>query len=244
MSISTRRASAILLVVGTLTVVGCGSSTDKVSDTTGITTTSTKATATTVGTTIADATVTTTSAGEQSDSAVWPSVGSSTRYTDPVDAAKGFATEFLGFVDPIVGDFQQGDTRSGEVAVKSSDTGPTTTVMVRQLGADNSWWVLGASTPNLRIAVPESLTTVTSPLQVSGQSTAFEGTINVEIRADDQSKPLVAGTTMGGSMGEMKPFSIGMTFPAPTVHGGAIVVKTMSAKDGNIAEATVIRVHF
>lgn len=241
----TRSATASLLVVGVLLVAGCGSSTDKTTDTVGSTTT-TKTTATTASpSSSTSGAVTTVPASEQPDSAVWPSVSSSTRYTDPVEAATGFATTFLGFVDPVVGDFQQGDTRSGEVAVQASDSGPITTVLVRQLGADDSWWVLGAATPNLQITMPEPLAAVTSPLRVTGTGTAFEGTINVEVRADDQSKPVVAGTTMGGSMGEMRPFTIGMSFlPAPTVSGGAIVVKTMSPKDGNITEATVIRIHF
>jgi hypothetical protein len=230
-----------MLVASVLLVAGCGSSSDNAPDTAGSITTTTKATATTAGTSTS---VTTAPVGKQPDSAVWPSATWPTRYTDPVEAAKVFASTFLGFVDPIVGDFRQGDTRSGEVAVQASDSGPITTVMVRQLGADTSWWVLGAATPNLQIAMPEALAAVTSPLVVSGRSTAFEGTINVEVRADDMSKPLVAAFTMGGSMGDMQPFSIGMTFPAPTVSGGAIVVKTMSAKDGNIAEATVIRIHF
>lgn len=231
-------------MVGVLLVAGCGKSDDKATDTTGSTTT-TKATASTATTETTASTSTTAPDAESTDTAVWPFVSSSTRYTDPVEAATGFATTFLGFVDPIVGDFQQGDSRSGEVAVQPSASGPVTTVLVRQLGADDSWWVLGASTPNLQITTPDPLATVTSPLRVSGTGTAFEGTINVEVRADDQSKPVVAGPTMGGSMGEMRPFTIGMTFlPAPVVSGGAIVVKTMSPKDGSIAEATVIRIHF
>ena len=249
-----RRTSPFLIVVGILLVAGCGSSTDNATDTTASTAT-TKAVATTASSsstssTSSPSTTVTTAPGsgsgsEQPDSAVWPSASSSTRYTDPVDAATGFATSFLGFVNPIVGDFQQGDTRSGEVAVQTADAGATTTVVVRQLGPDDSWWVLGAVTPNLQIAKPEALATVTSPLTVSGQSTAFEATIEVEVRADGQTEPVVGGNTMGGSMGEMGPFSIGLSFlPAPTVSGGAIVVKTMSPKDGNIAEATVIRVHF
>lgn len=241
MGTRSRPASAVLLVVGILLVAGCGKSDDKATDATGSTTT----TATTSTTVTTASTSTTAPDAESTDAAVWPFASSSTRYTDPVEAATGFATTFLGFVDPIVGDFQQGDTRSGEVAVQASTSGPVTTVLVRQLGADDSWWVLGAATPNLQVTTPETLATVTSPLRVSGTGTAFEGTINVELRADDQSKPVVAGTTMGGSMGERKPFTIGLTFvPAPTVSGGAIVAKAMSPEDGNITEATVIRIHF
>lgn len=245
MRTASRHVTAVLLVTGAFLVVGCGSSSDTATDTGGGTTTA--ATSTSVGTPVSDAAPTTDGAAtnEQPDTAVWPFASSPTRYSDPVAAATGFATDFLGFVDPVIGTFQAGDANSGEVAVQASDSGPTTTVLVRKLAPDNSWWVLGATTPNLQIEVPKALATVTSPLTISGQSTAFEATINVEVRADGQAEPVVAGTTMGGSMGEMRPFSIGQTFsPAPTVSGGAIVVKTMSAKDGNIAEATVLRIHF
>src|SRR5689334_12156148 len=64
--------------------------------------------------------------------AVWPPAGGA-RYTEPVAAAKGFATDLLGFVDPVVGVYQAGDSRSGEVEVRPVATGPVTTVVVRQL---------------------------------------------------------------------------------------------------------------
>lgn len=238
-----RYATAVLLVTATLLAVGCGSSSDTAGDTTAGATTSTSTTAVSVPSTptVPPPSVPTT---EQPDTAVWPFASGPVRYDDPVSAATGFATTFLGFVDPIVGTFQEGDSRSGEVAVQASDPGPVTTVLVRRLGADDSWWVLGATTPNIQIEAPDALATVTSPVTVSGQSTAFEATINLEVRADDDLTPLVEGHTMGGSMGEMGPFTTDLTFTAPPVSGGAIVVKTISARDGNIAEAAVLRIHF
>ena len=50
-----------------------------------------------------------------------------------MSAARGFATDYVGFTDPIVGEFQQGDARSGEVPVQATVIGPITTVLVRQL---------------------------------------------------------------------------------------------------------------
>ena len=49
--------------------------------------------------------------------AIWPWSDTSTRFSDPVEAATNFATDYLGFTDPVVGDFQAGDSRSGEVEV-------------------------------------------------------------------------------------------------------------------------------
>jgi len=185
---------------------------------------------------------TTSGSSVQPDTAVWPFAASSTRYSDPVKAATGFAVDYLGFVNPVVGAFMQGDSRSGEVAVKASGTGPTTTVIVRQLGPGQTWWVLGASSPNLDLQSPAVLASIVSPVTLSGRSTAFEATVNIEIRQDGTTTPLATDIVMGGANGQMGPFSKSVSFVKPTATRGAVILKTLSAKDGNIAEASVIRV--
>lgn len=176
--------------------------------------------------------------------AVWPYADSDTRYDDPVAAATGFATDFLGFVDPVAGEFQAGDSRSGEVEIRPKAQGPVTTVLVRQLTPDDSWWVLGCVTANLRILQPAPGSTVASPVRVSGQSTAFEATISLEVRQDGSLDPIGTDITMGGANGEMGPYSTAITFSPPSADAGAIVVKTLSAEDGNVQEASVSRIRF
>jgi hypothetical protein len=148
------------------------------------------------------------------------------------------------FVNPIVGRFQQGDARSGEVPIRTtaegSSPGPVTTVIVRQI--DASWWVLGAATPNIVLTQPAALATISSPVQLRGTSTAFEATVNVSIRRDDAAKPLVESFLMGGSNGQMGPFNASFTFASPTRSYGAIMLYTISPANGHVAEATVIRV--
>ncbi|MGZ4703901.1 MAG: Gmad2 immunoglobulin-like domain-containing protein [Acidimicrobiales bacterium] len=231
----TRLAVAGLVVVSLL-AVGCGS---KGSDTTADTSSST---ATSTSTSID--TTSTPSTTAPSETAVWPFSSSSTRYTDPVEAVRSFAVSYLGFVDPVVGPFQQGDTRSGEVVIKPNSSGPSTTVLVRQLAPDDSWWVLGASTPDLRLEAPAARAVVTSPLTLSGQSTAFEATVNFEIRQDGTMTPLAADYFMGGSMGQMGPFSKTETYATPSATHGAIVLMTSSAENGHLWEATVVPVTF
>jgi hypothetical protein len=173
-------------------------------------------------------------------------VASGVQYKTPVSAARGFVIEYLHFVNPIVGQFQQGDGRSGEVPVRTTvenkSLGPTTTVIVRQM--NGAWWVLGASTPNIKLTQPAALAQISSPVQVRGTSTAFEGTVNVSIRQDNVAKPLVDGIVMGGSNGQMGPFNASFTFAKPASSYGAIVLYTISPANGNVAEATVIRVRF
>jgi hypothetical protein len=180
----------------------------------------------------------------QPSTAVWPFATSPQRFGDPETAAFSFATAYLGFVDPIMGAFQQGDTRSGEVPIRSSARGPVTTVLVRQLTSDNTWWILGSSTPSINITHPAAHSTITSPVSLRGTSTAFEANVNVDIREDATLTPLLSTTVMGGSMGVMGPFAKTVTFATPTQSAGAIVMRTFSAKDGSVIEASVIRVFF
>jgi Immunoglobulin-like domain of bacterial spore germination len=175
--------------------------------------------------------------------AVWPVASSSTRYSDAVSAARGFATDYVGFTDAIVGEFRPGDARSGEVPVQATATGPVTTVLVRQLG--DSWWVLGSSTPNIQLTSPSTLTAISSPVHLQGTSTAFEATVNAQVRQDGVTEPLGRGTVMGGSNGLMGPFEGTLEFAAPAPgSAGALVLLTLSAQDGHVSEATVVRVMF
>lgn len=199
---------------------------------------------TSVSSTTTSSTTTTTSPQAARSIAVWPTAASGIRYDAPLAVARAFALDYLHFVDPIIGQFQQGDARSGEVPVRTTAEGtapgPVTTVIVRQI--DGSWWVLGAATPNIVLTQPAALATISSPVQLRGTSTAFEATVNVSIREDDVAKPLVESFLMGGSNGQMGPFDASFTFASPTSTYGAIVLYTISSANGHVAEATVIRV--
>ncbi len=174
--------------------------------------------------------------------AVWPFATSTTRYSDPVSAARGFAVDYVGFSDPVVGEFRQGDSRSGEVPVQAKATGPVTTVLVRQLG--DSWWVLGATTPNIQLTSPAASATISSPVRLQGTSTAFEATVNAEVRADGSAQPVGTGIVTGGANGELGPFDDTVAFNRPSTSAGALVLFTRSAEDGSITEATVVRIVF
>ena len=177
--------------------------------------------------------------------AVWPWAGSDVRYTDPVEAARGFAVDYIGFTDPIVGQFTQGDARSGEVEVKSIETFAPTTVFVRQLGTDGTWWVIGSATENIVVTEPQVGDSIASPLTVSGQSSAFEGTVDVQIRADGINAPIFTGFVTGGNQIDgLGPFNEVFDWPNPGFGSGAIVFETTSSDDGRILEAGVIRVDF
>lgn len=206
---------------------------------------SSTSTSTTVGATTTVASSTTSEAPDvQPETAVWPFASGSNRFDDPVEAARSFAVDYVGFVDPVVGEFRSGDSRSGEVTIQPQAQGPVTTVFVRQLTADDTWWVLGAGTQSLQFTSPAALAAISSPVTLEGQSTAYEATVNVKVRQDGTVDPLGEDVVMGGSMGEMGPFSKAVSFDAPTASAGAIVLETLSAENGTVWEAAVRRVRF
>ena len=219
-------------------LAGCSGSTSSTSTSGGPTTTAPGRSSTTV-----PASSTTTIPVAALQTAVWPTPASATRYATPVAAATGFATDYLHMVGPIAGGFRQGDSRSGEVPMQPSTDGPVTTVLVRQLGADGTWWVLGAAATSITLSTPTWNAVVASPVTVRGMSVAFEGTVQVQVRADDTAAPVGQDSVIGGST-SMGPFSGSVAFVQPKSGSGAIVLLTISAKDGSIREATVVRVRF
>jgi hypothetical protein len=197
----------------------------------------------TTGPTTATTATTAVPAPVDTSTAVFPYASSEVRYDDPVEAARGYAVDFVGFTDPIVGEFMQGDARSGEVEVRPMANGPATTVFVRQLGSDGTWWVLGSATANIATDAPGAGEAISSPVTVSGNALAFEGTVNVEIRQDGARQPIGTGVVTGGG-DILRPFSGEVGFSTPTEQYGAVVFLTHSEQDGRVWEAAVVRVRF
>ena len=173
--------------------------------------------------------------------ALWPSRTSAIRYASPSGAARAFAEHVLKMTAPVLRPFQQGDTRSGEVPLQSTPSGPVTTVLVRQLTSDDSWWVIGAIASDITIETPTALTAVTSPLRVSGRSTAYEAVVNLALYIDGSTQALATGTAMGGSMGVVGPYQTTMHYTLSHPSDGTLVVYERSAKDGSVLEASALR---
>lgn len=176
--------------------------------------------------------------------AVWPLVGSDVRFEEPVEAARSFAVDLVGFTDPVIGEFQAGDSRSGEVQVQPREDGPTTTVLVRQLGDDDSWWVLGAVTDNITLEQPAPGATIDSPVTLAGQALAFEGTVQVQVRGDGSEAPLGEGFVTGSGAPPAGPFEGEVEWANPGGGWGALVLTTYGGEDPVVWEAAVVRVRF
>jgi len=174
---------------------------------------------------------------------VWPGPDSGVRYSTPEAAARGFAVELAGFTRPVISDFMQGDSRSGEFEVRPTDSGAVTTVLVRQL-SDDDWWVLGAVTGNIELDEPAAGDTVTSPVALAGTSDAFEGTVNVEVFDLGATSPIGEAFVTGGGNGQPGPFTGEISYQGAAGPRGVILLFTLAAEDGRVLEASASPVVF
>ncbi len=245
----TPRLVAAALAAGLL-LAACGSEADPVTagDSSSTTTTAgdeVSSTSTTAGDEVSSTSTTVGSTGSSVTSpstsdltvAVFPNPSGTTRFDDPAAAAKAFATDYVGFVGPEVG-----AVSATTVEIRPDPQGPVTLVQVQQL--DGSWWVTGATTANILVASPTPLATITSPVALSGTSTAFEATVQTQVREDGSTTPIGTGYVMGGSMGDMGPFTGSLDFTEPSTPAGAVILSTSSMENGEVWEATVVRVRF
>lgn len=178
--------------------------------------------------------------------ALWPWVDSDLRFDDPLEAARSFAADVLGFEDPIVGEFLGGDLRSGEVEVRSIAPFTPTTVLVRQLTDDDSWWVIGSVSENLLLELPEPGDTIGDPLLISARTVAWEGTVEVKVRVDGEDADRWLGFFTGpGAPGEPGEVQAVIPWDPPTEGWGTLILFTQDgAKTGEVLEGTAIRVRF
>jgi hypothetical protein len=176
-------------------------------------------------------------------SAVFPFVEDPLRFDGPMEAVEAFAERYLGFLHPVYSEFRQGDSRSGEVAVRPTAAGPETTIFVRQLEG-GTWWVLGAASADIVVIQPAAGDVLTSPVALRGEALAFGGAVNVELWTDRADEPL-AMTVVPGGRDVLRPFEGTLTFErTPATKSGALLFRVYSAEDGSVWQAAVLRVHF
>ena len=181
--------------------------------------------------------------------AVWP--GADVVFTTPDEAATDFVTNVLA-VSPILGEFQAGDSRSGEIEVFSpgDDEDPDTrfargTLALRQLGPDNGWFVLGGTSEGVTITTPEALSDVAAgTVTVAGEARGFEGTVvisafpagNVAARFD-----VVIGR--GGAMADTEPYSVELDMSGAVIgEFVALLAQADTGLGGDPGEFAVIPV--
>lgn len=179
----------------------------------------------------------------QSDQpAIWPAAG--VVFTAPEEAAASFVTDVLG-VEPVLGDFLAGDSRSGEVQVFSpgevegADLLERGVLTMRIAGPNDGWFVIAAHSSGITIASPNSLDRVVAgPLAVNGEGRGFEGTLVVSaFRAGDAGDVLDQVITRGGPFAEVESFDVTLDLSSG-VPGDviAVIVRGDTGLDGDPGE--------
>jgi hypothetical protein len=151
-------------------------------------------------------------------------------FDTPEAAAEDFVARVLG-VPPALGEFRQGDTRSGEIEVFSPGEGDAARAVVRgllllrQLGPDHGWFVIAAVNDNASIAVPRAgERVVAGPVTVEGAARGFEANVVVTaFVAGDPADELDRQVTMGGSFETPEPFGVTLDL-SPAAPGEMVVV--------------------
>lgn len=141
--------------------------------------------------------------------ALWPAP--SVVFTSPRAAAEDFVVQVLG-VPPLVGEFMAGDSRSGEIEVFSPGDPPSlrSLLLLRQLGPNNGWFVIGTINDKALITNPESGRQVTAgPITVEGLAEGFEATVIIEAFIVGRAEPVLdRKVTMAGNFGVPGPFGV------------------------------------
>jgi len=177
--------------------------------------------------------------------AVWPAPNSTVRYSDPVEATRGFATDLVGFVGASYSEFtaSENDQRSGQVELRVGETGPVTVVFLSQLADDDSWWVTGSGTQSIVVQDPDALMPIDSPLTITGLALSATGKVDVTLYGDGTDDPLFEGIVPAGTS-DLEPYEETFEFENPGVGGGTLVMTISAPNSQNVLEAEVLRYYF
>lgn len=230
-------AVAAALLIGVVAFVA--SDDDDPGVATDTTTTSTTVDATT--TTAADTTTTTEApfpSAVDPFTVAYPSPQTSQRFESPDAAAATYSREVLGFTELVQSEFLQGDSRSGEIEVTDREGNPSTVILLRQM-EDDTWYVLGSVASDITVEMPEAGDAITSPFETTGVALAFEGTVDVEVRTQDDPMPIGTGFVTGSGVPPAGPFEGTIEFTAPDEDTpGIAIYRTLSPEDGHVVQAT------
>jgi hypothetical protein len=137
-------------------------------------------------------------------------------------------------------------TRVGE---NKTRLGPPSRVVLGR--SESSFTVYGVTTDTIRVDKPAAVITpgelavVISPLTISGEALAFEGTVNVRVVQvrNGAVRQLGAGHVTGGG-DVMRPFTGQISFATPSTDLGWVLATELSAYNGSITKVTAVRVAF
>lgn len=184
----------------------------------------------------------------------FPSPTSSQRFEEPQTAARAFATSVLGFTTVQLDEFVPEGPDEGSVTIRArpsadgyGELDPSarnvpppvdTRVRLRRSG-DETWFVLGSDTAEIVVEIPAPGSSLATPFETRGEAFAFEGTVEVIVRAQENLGELGAGVVNGSQAAPPAPFSGQITFSSPPeTLPGVLVYRVLSPDDGHVEYAT------
>jgi Immunoglobulin-like domain of bacterial spore germination len=173
------------------------------------------------------------------EQAIWPFASSNRTFATPEEAAKSFAVDYLGMTHARLGATND-ENGVKNVEVFPNDRGNTRTVVRVVEQPPRGWVVFEARADEIQVDAPARNAPLTSPLSISGQSTAFEATVGVELRPFGSTTPVFTGNFMGGSNGQMGPFSTSITPPSTDQPLVLVLFEGDASGQQTYVKATVI----
>jgi hypothetical protein len=148
--------------------------------------------------------------------AIWPAAD--VVFATPEEAAADFVSAVLiSEGDPALGEFQQGDSRSGEIAVlfagETGDLDPPLAkgvLLLRQIGPTDGWYVIAATSDGVVIDTPSALEAIPAgTVTVAGDGRGFEGTLAVSaFPPGDPAARFDLEIGAGGASADLEPYSV------------------------------------
>jgi hypothetical protein len=173
------------------------------------------------------------------EQAIWPFASSGTVFSTPEDAAKSFAVDYLGMTNARLGATND-ENGTKNIEVFPNDRGTTRTVVRVVEQPPRGWVVFEARADEIQVEKPVRNDPVTSPLTVSGQGTAFEATLAVELRPFGTKDNVFKDIVMAGANGQMGPFSTSITPPSTDQPLVLVLFESDASGQQEMTKATVI----
>jgi hypothetical protein len=162
--------------------------------------------------------------------AIWPAAD--VVFSTPEEAAADFVSAVLiSEGDPVLGEFRQGDARSGEISVlfagETGDLDPPMemgVLVLRQIGPTDGWYVIAATSDGAVIDTPSASEPVPAgTVTVSGEGRGFEGTLVVSaFPPGDATARFDRQIGAGGAFEDLQPYSVDLDLSG--APGGDVVV--------------------
>lgn len=175
-------------------------------------------------------------------SVAFPSPDASRRFDAPAAAARAFATDVLGFTDLVLDGPAPTGEATADVVVSDREDGVETVVSLEQR-EDGAWYAIGAGTQDITVDAPAPGTSLASPFETTGAALAFEGTVQVVVRSQDDPEPLGEGFVTGSGVPPAGPFRGRIEFrPPERAVAGVVVYRIHSGEDDRVTGAAAVRV--